>query len=354
MTDPTRALQTPVTLLSGWLGAGKTTLLNRLLQNDRGTRYAVLVNEFGEIGIDDRLVVRSQDDLVELSNGCVCCTVRGDLVESLKRIRRKRFPWSRRPSFDRILIETTGIAEPAPLLRTFLVEDEIATYYRVQSVVTLVDAAHLEAALAHRTAIEQIALADLLVLNKADLVAPEALAMRQAELQDINPTADVHTAAHADLPLHAILEANRRELPQMPEAFGETQGHGDIRSVSLVSDVPLDELKTRLWLDACVQQLGEELIRYKGFLHIEGLPYRCVLQGVYDLYSVEAHGEWDEAHTPRTEVVFIGHDLERAFFERGLNAALSEGARSSPDPAPAAGAHPPHNEEGRPKGTGPH
>lgn len=351
MTDPTRALQTPVTLLSGWLGAGKTTLLNRLLQNDRGTRYAVLVNEFGEIGIDDRLVVRSQDDLVELSNGCVCCTVRGDLVESLKRIRRKRFPWSRRPRFDRILIETTGIAEPAPLLRTFLVEDEIATYYRVQSVVTLVDGAHLEAALAHRSAIEQIALADLLVLNKTDLVDAETLDQLRGKLQGINPTAEIHPAVHADLPLHAILEASRRELPQMPEPLQETHGHGDIRSVSLVSEVPLDELKTRLWLDTCVQQLGERLIRYKGFLHIEGLPYRCVLQGVYDLYAVEAHGQWDATHLPRTEIVFIGHNLDRSFFERGLQAALSEGARSSPGPAPAADAHPPHTAEDPPQGT---
>lgn len=331
MTDPTRALQTPVTLLSGWLGAGKTTLLNRLLQNDRGTRYAVLVNEFGEIGIDDRLIVRSDDDLVELSNGCVCCTIRGDLVESLKRLRKKRFPWSKRPQFDRVVLETTGIAEPAPLLRTFLVEDDIATYFRVQSVVTLVDAANLDAALSHRSAVEQIALADLLLLNKSDLVAAATLAQRETQLRGINPTANIHPTTQAELPLHAILEASRRELPVLPQAgdhdhdhvHADGAGHSGIQSISITSEVPLDELKTRLWLDACVQQLGEDLVRYKGFLHIDGMPYRCVLQGVYDLYSVEAHGEWSAAHPARTELVFIGHGLEREFFERGLKAVLS-------------------------------
>ena len=343
MTDPTRALQTPVTLLSGWLGAGKTTLLNRLLQNDRGTRYAVLVNEFGEIGIDDRLIVRSNDDLVELSNGCVCCTIRGDLVDSLKRLRKKRFPWSKRPQFDRVVLETTGIAEPAPLLRTFLVEDDIATYFRVQSVVTLVDAANLDAALEHRSAVEQVALADLLLLNKSDLVASDKLAARQIQLRGINPTAEIHPTTQADLPLHAILEASRRELPVLPNEgdagsdyvateehahdHADGAGHSGIQSISVTSEVPLDELKTRLWLDACVQQLGEDLVRYKGFLHIAGMPYRCVLQGVYDLYSVEAHGEWSEVHPPRTELVFIGHSLEREFFERGLKAVLSDAAR---------------------------
>jgi len=324
MPDPTQALQTPVTLLSGWLGAGKTTLLNRLLTNDTGTRYAVLVNEFGEIGIDDRLIVRSTDDIVELANGCVCCTIRGDLVESLIKLRRRRFPFGKRQSFDRVVIETTGVAEPAPLLRTFLVEDEIATYYRVQSVVTLIDAANLEAALPNKSAVEQIALADLLVLNKTDLVDALSLKQIRSRLIGLNPTADLVHATNANVPLHAVLQAHERELPTLPESSPAEHVHAGIQAVCITSKTPLDELKTRLWLDACVQQLGERLVRYKGFLHISGLPYRCVLQGVYDLYSVEAHGEWSEEHPAHTELVFIGHDLERDFFERGLKAALSD------------------------------
>lgn len=326
MPDPSQALQTPVTLLSGWLGAGKTTLLNHLLANDTGTRYAVLVNEFGEIGIDDRLIVRSADDIVELSNGCVCCTIRGDLVESLKKLRRRRLPFGKRLNFDRVVIETTGVAEPAPLLRTFLVEDEIATYYRVQSVVTLVDAANLETALPQRSAVEQIALADLLVLNKTDLVDAHSLEQTRERLIGINPTADLVHATKAQVPLHAVLQAYERELPSLPEPAPHEDGpaHAGIQAISITSDRPLDELKTQLWLDACVQQLGERLVRYKGFLHISGLPYRCVLQGVYDLYSVEAHGEWSEEHPAHTEIVFIGHDLDRSFFERGLAATLSD------------------------------
>ncbi|MFK5956004.1 MAG: GTP-binding protein [Planctomycetota bacterium] len=326
MTDPARALQTPVTLLSGWLGAGKTTLLNHLLANDTGTRYAVLVNEFGEIGIDDRLILRSSDDIIELANGCVCCTIRGDLVESLKKLRRKRFPFGKRLSFDRVVIETTGIAEPAPLLRTFLVEDEIATYYWVQSVVTLVDAANLQTALPQQSAVEQIALADVLVLNKTDLVDTVVVQQVQERLVGLNPTADIITATQANVPLHAILKAHERELPTLPDTplDAHAPNHAGIQAICITSHVPLDELKTRLWLDTCVQQLGERLVRYKGFLHISGLPYRCVLQGVYDLYSVEAHGEWSKEHPAATELVFIGHDLDRSFLERGLRAALSD------------------------------
>jgi G3E family GTPase len=346
MATPSNALVTPVTLLSGWLGAGKTTLLNHLLANDSGTRYAVLVNEFGEIGIDDRLVVRSDDNIVELSNGCVCCTVRGDLVQSLLDLRKRRLPTFRRRQFDRVIIETTGIAEPAPLLRTFLVEDEIATYYQVESVVTLVDAGNLNLAVSARSAVEQIALADLLVLNKTDLSSAEVVAKAQVDLRQLNPTAPILPTTHAQVPLHEVLRARERALP-MPaaaatdiaataaaidttttaattpsaNAAGDQAHHSGICAISLRSETPLDELKTRLWLDACVQQFGERLVRYKGFLDIQGIPYRCLLQGVYDLYSVEADVPWPDDTPPATEVVFIGHNLDRAMLERGLTAA---------------------------------
>jgi G3E family GTPase len=322
--NATHALVAPVTLLSGWLGAGKTTLLNHLLANDSGTRYAVLVNEFGEIGIDDRLVVRSDDNLVELSNGCVCCTVRGDLVKSLLDLRKRRLPTFRRRQFDRVIIETTGIAEPAPLLRTFLVEDEIATYYQVESVVTLADAANLPHALATRSALEQIALADLLVLNKIDLVGDAVQQQALLDLRCLNPTAPIFPTSNANVPLHEILKARERTFLMTDfDSSGHSAHHGGITAISLRSEHPLDELKTRLWLDSCVQQFGDQLVRYKGFLNIQGISYRCLLQGVYDLYSVEADLPWPENSSPLTEVVFIGHDLDRAMLERGLAAAQS-------------------------------
>lgn len=321
MSSSPEALVSPVTLLSGWLGAGKTTLLNRLLANEDGTRYAVLVNEFGEIGIDDRLVVRSDDDVVELSNGCVCCTVRGDLVKSLLRLRGRSWRrLGRRRSFDRVLIETTGIAEPAPLLRTFLVEDEIATHYRLESVVTLVDAQHLERARAEKAALEQIALADLLILNKTDLVSGERRESVEAELRQLNPQARLLATEHAQVPLHEVLSSGEPERHRSRLQEEPTPHRSGIGAIHLTTGQPLDELKTRLWLDSCVAQFGDRLVRYKGFLQMEGIAYRCLLQGVYDLYSVEALGDWPAEEAKSTELVFIGHDLDEAMLRRGLAA----------------------------------
>jgi len=329
MTREPSAAVTPVTLLTGWLGAGKTTLLNRLLAEDHGRRYAVLVNEFGQVGIDDRLVRRREEDLVELSNGCVCCTVRGDLVKALKRLKARRFGIGPRRRFDHVIIETTGVAEPAPLLRTFLVEEDIASGYEVQSVLGMVDAAHLAQALSTRSAVEQIALADLLLLNKADLVAAEALEQAQQTLRGLNPVAPIRSCTQAQLPLEELLRPRREDfrLADLPSA-APTAKHGEpahgIVSLCVQSSAALDELKTRLWLDACVQQLGEQLVRYKGFLHLEGFPYRCVLQGVYELYSVEPGEPWADGEERRNELVFLGHELEQDFFERGLAAATAK------------------------------
>lgn len=314
----------PVTIVTGWLGAGKTTLLNRVLREPRGLRWAVLVNEFGAISIDHRLVLRSDERMVELANGCVCCTVRGDLVEALARLRRRRPPFFRRPKFDRILIETTGLAEPAPLLRTFLVEDGVATSYVVESVLTLVDAAHADAALDEHAAQEQIVLADLLVLNKADLVdAPERARLRGL-LNAMNPAAPLLEAVRGEIPLDEILRprlaAGGRDLSAAHEHAHDTHG---INSVALRSVAPLDELKAQLWLTGAVKLMGPRLIRFKGFLHLADRPYRGVLQGVYDLYTVEAGPPWLAGEPRLNEIVFIGRGLDRAFLQRGLDACAA-------------------------------
>lgn len=323
---------TPVTLLTGWLGAGKTTLLNRILREDHGRRYAVLVNEFGQVGIDDRLVKRRDEDLVELSNGCVCCTVRGDLVRALKRLKERRLGILPPRRFDHVVVETTGVAEPAPLLRTFLMEEDVASAYEVQAVLTLADAAHLDAALAERSAAEQVALADLLLLNKVDLVDEAQLAARETALRRLNPVAPIRHCTEADLPLDELLRPRREDfavedLPPAPEHdHADGQDHApahDIVSIHLADPRALDELKTRLWLDACVQQLGERLVRYKGFLHLEDRPYRCVLQGVYELYSVEPGEPWAAEEPRANELIFLGHGLEEDFFRRGLAAATA-------------------------------
>ncbi len=317
----------PVTLVTGWLGAGKTTLLNRILREPAGLRWAVLVNEFGEIAVDHRLVVRSTERMVELANGCVCCTVRGDLVASLARLRRRRPPLFRRPRFDRVLLETTGLAEPAPILRTFLAEASVAAAYRVDAVITLVDAMHADLALAEPAAQEQAALADLLIVNKTETMDAAAVAALQARLAALNPAARQRTAVRAEVPLAEILAGGggARAAHLACATHGDHGAHDThgIRSVSLRSAAPLDELKAQLWLTGAAKLHGARLIRSKGFLHLAGRPYRGILQGVYELYTVEAGPPWAEGEPRLNEIVFIGRGLDRAFLERGLAACAA-------------------------------
>ncbi len=327
MATENQDARTPVTLLTGWLGAGKTTLLNRILADPQGHKFAVLVNEFGDIGVDDRLVTKSSEDLVELSNGCICCTVRGDLVKTLKNLRKRRPPLFRRRDFDWVLLETTGIAEPAPLLRTFLVEDDISVAYRVESVVGMADARNLETALQENSAVEQLALADLLILNKTDLVSTEKTVETRQKLHGINPAAPVVETQSAQIDVAEILKARTpRGLEDLqPRAKREgTHGHGDMKSVSLRCEKPLDEMKVQLWLNACATMLGGNLIRYKGFLDLAGRPWRGILQGVYELYSVEAGEEWNDDEPRVTELVFIGREIDAEFLQRGLNACWAD------------------------------
>ena len=312
----------PVTILTGWLGAGKTTLLNRILAEPAGRRFAVLVNEFGELSIDDRLVVATEEDLVEIEGGCVCCTVRGDLVEALERIHaRSRGGFLRRARpVDHVLIETTGLAEPAPLLRTFLVEENVKMAFAEPAVVTVVDASKAERSLSESAAREQVAIADRLLLNKTDLVDAEALNERRAQLETMNPLADVALVQQAECDVLALLATPTRGHELELEGHAHEHVH-DITSISLVEERPIDEMKLRLWLDACVHMLGENLLRSKGFLHVANRPERVILHGVYDTWSTTPGEPWGDAK-PRTEVVFIGRELDAGFLQRGLEASL--------------------------------
>ena len=322
--------RTPVTLLTGWLGAGKTTLLNRILAEPAGRRFAVLVNEFGDIGVDDRLVVRADEDLVELNNGCVCCTVRGDLVRTLTRLRRRKPPLFRRREFDHVLIETTGIAEPAPLLRTFLVEADIAVCYRVESVVGVADAQSLERALHEPSAVEQLALADLLLLNKTDLCSAQQTEEVANQLQQLNPAAPIVRCQQGQAPIEEILRARTpRGLEDLQTPTGGSGAHphagqAGIEALSLRGEQPLDAMKVQLWLDACAKMLEGRLIRYKGFLDLAGESRRGILQGVYELYTVSYGPEWREDEPRVSELVFIGRDLDATLLERGMRACVAD------------------------------
>ena len=313
----------PVTILSGWLGSGKTTLLNRLLARPGGRRFAVLVNEFGEIGIDDRLVRRTREDLIEFRDGCVCCTVRGDLVASLADLdRRARGGLLRRARpFDHVLIETTGLAEPAPLLRALLTVPETAERFRPASVVTVVDAAHADLALAERTAREQVAVADHLVVTKRDLAAADALLELESRLASMNPLARRHGSEAGgtdDAVLGALLSAPEHDPGR--ELADRAHHDPEIGSVALREEGALDPQRVRLWLDSCAHLLGDELLRCKGLLHVAGDPRRVLVQGVYTHFELSPEREWGDE--PRaSEIVFIGRGLDADMLRRGLAAS---------------------------------
>ncbi|MCH2111919.1 MAG: GTP-binding protein [Planctomycetes bacterium] len=312
--------RTPVTLLTGWLGAGKTTLLNRILCDPQGQKFAVLVNEFGDIGIDHRLIVRSDDDVVELSNGCVCCSVRGDLVRALKRLGKRRWAGLLPPkAFDRVILETTGIAEPAPLLHTFLVEEEIAARYRITSITTLIDGAHAEKALTESTARDQVALADLLILNKQDLISGQQAEDLAQTLRQWNPSAPLIPASFADIDPQMVLEERPHQPMGAPSSSRDHVHQSELQAVTLCSEDRLDPLKTELWFNSIAQGHAGEIVRWKGFLHLDGHPERGVLQGTYELFNVAAGPPWS-TEARRTELVMIGRDLNREALERGLSA----------------------------------
>ncbi len=310
--------RTPVHILTGWLGAGKTTLLNRILSSPRKLRWAVLVNEFGDIGIDDKLVVRSDEDFVELQNGCVCCTIRGDLVKTLLRLNKPK-GWRRKPrAFDGILIETTGVARPGPLLRTFLVESQVAETFKLEGFICMVDALNTEAALAESAAVEQVAVADIILLNKVDRAEGNGLDALEKKLGGLNPGAPIFRTVQAEIDIGEVLKSRRQEPnPPPPESTGAP--HGDLQALSFRHIPALDEMKVQLWLAGCAQSLGGELIRWKGFLHLQGRPERAILQGVYELYSVEAGPLWGQ-DMPISELVFIGRGLDEGTLRRGLQA----------------------------------
>ncbi|MDP6129338.1 MAG: GTP-binding protein [Planctomycetota bacterium] len=315
----------PVTILTGWLGAGKTTLLNRLLAEPHGQRFAVLVNEFGEIGVDQRLILRSNEDIVELSNGCVCCSVRGDLVRTLKQLRKRRaLGLLPARAFDRVLLETTGIAEPAPLLRSFLVEEIVAALYRVDSVVTLVDSAHWVRAEKETAARDQVALADLVVLNKKDLVKAGRLESLSRELGQINPVAPLLETSQAELDSAIVFQAREpRPLSDLVDlSLAPHQEENELQAFTLTSSKTLDPLRTELWFNSLASSHSGELVRWKGFLNLEGHEERALLQGTYELFNVAADKAWGTLPR-RTELVFIGRNLNKKSLERGLQACVA-------------------------------
>ncbi len=319
----------PVTLLTGFLGAGKTTLLNRILSERHGEKIAVIENEFGEVGIDNELLHTSGDEqIVEMNNGCLCCTVRGDLIRILGELADKRAGGML--AFDRVLIETTGLADPGPIAQTFLLEASIATRYRLDAVIALVDAVHAMRQLdANELAQQQIGFADRLLLAKTDLVAAARVESLVQRLTAINPRAAVRIANFGQTPLAEIIDIRAFNLDDRLDVdptllSAKHHHHHDDRIGSYVFRAQRDFDGERLqdFLADLVRLYGVDLLRYKGVLAVDRLPRRVVVQGVHELLGSGAGAPWRDDEARCSTLVFIGRDLPRDIIAQGLTRAL--------------------------------
>jgi G3E family GTPase len=366
-TAPDASAKTPVTVLTGYLGAGKTTLLNRILTEDHGKRYAVIVNEFGEVGIDNDLIVGADEEVFEMNNGCVCCTVRGDLIRVLSGLMKRQ---GSKGGFDAIVVETTGLADPGPVAQTFFVDQDVADRTRLDSVTTVVDAKHIMLRLDDsKEAVEQIAFADQIVLNKTDLVTAEELARVEARIRRINPLAPIHRAQRSNVPLDAVLSRGGFDLDRIvtlePDFLnpphGEEghvhdehcghdhhhhdhdhhHGHGrdhdehhhhgegghdhgdDVKGVALTLEKPIDGRKITQWLDALLQTKGPDILRAKGIIDVAGEDKRLVFQAVHMILEGDLQREWREGEKRYSRMVFIGRDLDEKALREGFEACAA-------------------------------
>ncbi|MFZ3008098.1 MAG: GTP-binding protein [Phenylobacterium sp.] len=351
--------KTPVTVLTGYLGAGKTTLLNRILTEDHGKRYAVIVNEFGEVGIDNDLIVGADEEVFEMNNGCVCCTVRGDLIRVLSGLMK------RKGGFDAIIVETTGLADPGPVAQTFFVDDDVKAKTQLDSVTTVVDAKHLPLRLADsKEAVEQIAFADQIVLNKTDLVTPEELKAVEAAIRRINPLAPIHRAQRSNVPLDAILGRGGFDLARITEILPEflNPAHGEeghvhdedcdhdhdhhdhdhshhdhghahphedhaaaagIRGISLTLRKPIHGQRVTNWLNQLLADQGPDILRAKGILDVAGDERRLVFQAVHMILEGDFQREWKDGDDRFSRMVFIGRNLDEAALKAGFEACAA-------------------------------
>jgi G3E family GTPase len=333
----------PVTVLTGYLGAGKTTLLNRILSEQHGKRYAVVVNEFGEIGIDNELVIGADEEVFEMNNGCICCTVRGDLIRIIEGLMR------RKGRFDAIIVETTGLADPAPVAQTFFVDEDVQKAARLDAVVTVADAKWLSQRLRDAPeAKSQIAFADVIILNKTDLVSAAELREVEARIRGINPYATLHRAQKCDVALADVLERRAFDLDRIldiepnflvAEDHDHDHEHGhdhahehhglkhyhdeDMQSVSIRHEGDVDPAKFMPWINRITQEQGPNILRCKGIVAMKNDPKRFVFQGVHMMLDGDSQREWREGEKRESKVVFIGRNLEEEDIRKGFLACAA-------------------------------
>ena len=351
----------PVTVLTGYLGAGKTTLLNRILSEQHGKRYAVIVNEFGEIGIDNDLIVESDEEIYEMNNGCVCCTVRGDLIRVVEGLMR-------RPGrFDAIIIETTGLADPAPVAQTFFMDDEVRAKTKLDAVVAVADAKHLPLRLKDsKEAAEQLAFADVVLLNKTDLVTPAELSLLERTIRSINPTARIHRTERSAIALDQVLNQGAFDLNRIlendphflgghdhdhshhhdhdnpshgepghvhDEHCGHDHSHDHHNDVSDIHDLSVKSISLRggamqsekflTWINDITQTDGNDILRLKGIIAFDNDDDRYVVQGVHMIVEGDHQRAWKDGEKRESRLVFIGRNLDTARITAGFNACAA-------------------------------
>ncbi|MGC1571005.1 MAG: GTP-binding protein [Pseudolabrys sp.] len=350
MPIPDSSAKIPVTVLTGYLGAGKTTLLNRILSEPHGKKFAVIVNEFGEIGIDNELVVNADEEVFEMNNGCICCTVRGDLVRIIDGLMR------RKGKFDAIIVETTGLADPAPVAQTFFMDEAVGAKTRLDAVVTVADAKWLSDRLKDAPeAKNQIAFADVILLNKTDLVTPEELRELEARIRGLNPYARLHRTERAKIDISEVLGRNAFDLDRIltiePDFLqGEDHDHDhhhdhgdhahgahhhhhgnglkhyhdeDMQSVALRTDKALNPDKFFPWIQDLVAKDGPSILRCKGILSFKDDPERFVFQGVHMILDGDHQRPWRPEEVRDSRIVFIGRNLPEDKIRQGFESCIA-------------------------------
>jgi G3E family GTPase len=306
------------TVLTGFLGAGKTTLLNRILSEPRAGRVAVIVNEFGDAGIDGKLAMPTAETVIEINNGCVCCKVRGDLIEALGGLRKSGL------AFDRVVIETSGLADPAPVIQSFVLDEVLREHFALDAIVTVVDARHLAMQLEHDEAREQIAFADVVLVNKVDLEPASRIDVIETDIRRLNPLARIHRTQDCALPLDCVLDVRAFDLKNvlaLDPALLDEHDHEhaqDIGCVAVRCTGGMDDTKINRWLNTFVATNGRDLLRLKGILHIAGQNRRFVFHGVHMTLDGRPGRPWKPTEQRINEIVFIGRNLDAVALRAGV------------------------------------
>ncbi len=319
----------PVTILTGFLGSGKTTLLNRILKEDHGHKIAVIENEFGEIGIDNEILETSEEQIVEMNNGCICCTVRGDLIRILGTLKEKRDSGALK--FDRVIIETTGMADPGPVAQTFFTDEEIGKNFLLDSILTVVDAKHATQTLDEfHEAQEQVGFADRILMSKTDLVTEEEVKALSDRIRKMNPRAPIKQVHFGNVPIAEVLDIrgfNLNAILEIEPDFlvdSHHEHHDEVASFVYRTDKPFDGAKLEQFLGGMIQVYGPDLLRYKGVLWMKGNPNRVVFQGVHMMMGGDVGKPWARKGEKKESVmVFIGKKLPKDLFIAGLDQCLA-------------------------------